>query len=147
MDDPAPDGHAEFSRYLKRLNATAMNHGIVPAFDALGSVARLIADPYYRVPADRGEEIADAMEMIHEALMRLERYLHTGYAFEEGRPADVIAYSKLLDEFREPCAEKLEYMLDRPSMFGNDPVYQYEADDLANILELLQAGCRSMLQG
>ncbi len=119
-----------------------MNEGVHAAFDALQALARLIADPYYRVPPDRGEEIADAMEAIHDSLMRLERYLHTGYTFEDGRPADVIAYARLLEEFREPCAEKLQYLLDRPAMFGNDPVYQYEADDLAGIFRQLQAGWR-----
>ena len=122
-----------------------MSQLVTTATDALLETARLIADPWYRVPAGRGEEIADAMEQIHDSLVQLERYLHLEYTFDKGRPADLVAYAKLLEEYREPCEEKLTYLLDRPTLFGNDPYYEAEAWNLTELLNQLNAACAVML--
>ena len=101
----------------------------------LTALAEMLANPYTRVPEQHGEGVADNMLALHDALQQLNSVLHFDYAFEDGPPADVIAYARLLEEYAVPCAEKVEFMIDRPGFTENDLSAQYESDILVALLE------------
>lgn len=105
------------------------------ALQALVQLIQHLENPYFRVDPAQGEEVADRMERLHNGLRLLNSQLNFDYAFEGSYPEDVIAYTRLLQEYETPCAEKIGYLLDRPLLFGNDPFASAQAEQLAELLQ------------
>lgn len=95
----------------------------------------------------REEAVADAMVNLHAGLVQLEGYLHFDYAFDAGLPEDVKQYTALLQEYEEPCAEKIDYLLDRPLLFGSNGPDQGGAAFLEQLLQDIMADSKTVADG
>ena len=102
---------------------------------SLTTAVNTISHPYYRVPEQTAEQLADTLQDLRSALIRLNGILFFDFPFEDGPPLDIFGYTRLLQEYETPCAEKISFIFDKPSMFGDDSFTRYETEYLTLLLQ------------
>lgn len=102
---------------------------------SLTTAVNTISHPYYRVPEQTAEQLADTLQDLRSALIQLNGVLFFDFPFEDGSPYDIYGYTRLLQEYETPCAEKIGFMLDKPPLFDNDSFTRHEKEYLSILLE------------
>lgn len=93
-------------------------------------LSKVFASDRKSLTEEQWTEYGDNLESLQYRLKQLNTILHFEYQFEENLANDIINYSKLLNESRQPCEELIGFLLTR----------EYDAwtrDEIAFLKEVL----------
>jgi hypothetical protein len=76
-------------------------------------LSKVFASDRKSLTEEQWTEYGDNLESLQYRLKQLNTILHFEYQFEENLANDILNYSKLLNESRQPCEELIGFLLTR----------------------------------